>query len=177
MGYAYIMKIQKNGSSMKQIAYARRVFGAQGTSKKNIALDVGYSKAVSNSIKSKIESRPGFNNAMAKLAVDSNNLVLEIMSEFKARGFEDYSNKDLNGAMNAITNAWTKFNGAEKPKDDPNKNQNRLRTVILQRVDNQVVNTSQKILPAATISEKEQKEIEEVIEEVEEESNPEDLGF
>ena len=125
---------------MKQMAYARKLFGGQGTSKKQIALDSGYSSAVSNSVSSHIENKPGFNNAMAALAIDSNNLALAAMHEFKARGFEDFSNKDLIGALNAIGGAWAKFN-TQIPKKDPNDNlgSNKLRTVILQQVENQTI--------------------------------------
>lgn len=124
---------------MKQLAYAKRMFGADGTSKKSIALDCGYSPNVANSVKSHIENKPGFNNAMAVLAVDSNNLALAAMHEFKARGFEDFSNKELIGALNAIGSAWAKFNAIPK---DPNSNPtgNKLRTVIMQQVANQTIN-------------------------------------
>jgi hypothetical protein len=132
------MYVKKRSSSMKQMAYARRLLGAQGTSKKEIALDVGYSPNVANSISSHIENKPGFNNAMARLAVDSNNLALAAMHEFKARGFKDFSNKDLIGALNAIGSAWSKFNAT--PGDMEKKpSQNKLRTVILQQVENQTV--------------------------------------
>jgi len=125
---------------MKQMAYAKRVFGAQGTTKKEIALDVGYSANVANSISSHIENKPGFNYAMTQLAVDSNNLALAAMSEFKARGFSDFSNKDLIGALNAIGSAWSRFNQTkEKPNDHPSGN--KLRTVILQNIENQTLNT------------------------------------
>lgn len=124
---------------MKQLAYARRVWGAQGTDKKSIALDVGYSPAVASSVVSKIESRPGFNNAIAKLAADSNNMALAVMSEFKARGFSDFSNKDLVASLNAIAGAWDKFNKGliehTKPEDN---GKNRLKTVILQNIQRQV---------------------------------------
>lgn len=129
------MKIPKRGSSLKQIAYARRAWGAKGEDKKSIALDVGYTSNVANSVVSKIESRPGFNNAMARLAADSNNMALAVMSEFKARGLQEFSNKDLISALNAIAGAWDRFNKgfieSEKPKDE---SKNRLRTVILQNV-------------------------------------------
>jgi len=124
-----------------QMAYARKLFGGEGTSKKQIALDVGYSPYVSNSVSSHIENKPGFNNAMAALAIDSNNLALAAMHEFKARGFKDFSNKDLTSALNAIGNAWSKFNnipGAGREKDDLSRN--KLRTVILQQVENQTIN-------------------------------------
>lgn len=124
---------------MKQMAYARRIFGGQGKCKKQIALDVGYSPNVANSISSHIENQPGFNNAMAQLAVDSNNLALAAMHEFKARGFEDFSNKDLVGALNAIGNAWSKFNTVTKKDPNSAPSGNRLRTVILQQIENQTI--------------------------------------
>jgi len=132
------INIQKKGSTMKQLAYARRVFGANGDSKKNIALDCGYSPNVAKSVSSHIENRPGFNNAMAALAVDSNNLALAAMHEFKARGFSDFSNKDLVGALNAIGNAWSRFNAVNNPKKG-DASANKLRTVILQQVENQTM--------------------------------------
>ncbi len=136
------MKIPKTGSSLRQVAYARRAFGADGETKKLIALDVGYSPSVANSVVSKIESRPGFNNAMAKLAAESNNLALTIMHEFKSRGVGDFSNKDLVSALNAIAGAWDRFNKglieSKKPAEDNGKN--RLRTVILQNISGNVTN-------------------------------------
>ncbi len=137
------MKIPRNGSSMKQVAYARRAWGAKQETKKLIALDVGYAPSVANSVVSKIESRPGFNNAMARLAADSGNIALTVMHELKSRGFEDFSNKDLVGALNAIAGAWDRFNKglieAEKPADN---GKNRLRTVILQNISGNVTNAA-----------------------------------
>jgi hypothetical protein len=138
------MKIARTGSSMKQVAYARRAWGAKQETKKLIALDVGYSPSVANSVVSKIESRPGFNNAMAKLAAESNNLALTIMHEFKSRGVKDFSNKDLVGALNAIAGAWDRFNKGLIERDRPVDNgKNRLRTVILQNISGPVTNTGE----------------------------------
>ena len=134
--------IKPRTSTLKQMAYARRVFGAQGENRKQIALDVGYSPYVANSVKDHIENKPGFNNAMALLAVDSNNLALAAMAEFKARGFKDFSNKDLVGALNAIGQAWSKFNGTYTRGGDGGggkDDRNRLRTVILQQIENQTL--------------------------------------
>lgn len=125
---------------MKQMAYAKRVFGAQGQSKRSIALDVGYSTNVANSITSHVESKAGFNNAMAALAIDSNNLALAAMHEFKARGFEDFTNKELIGALNAIGSAWSRFNAVPKGKENDGAKGNKLRTVILQNIENQTLN-------------------------------------
>ena len=115
---------------MKQMAYAKRLLGGQGESKKQMALNSGYSPYVANSISSHIENKPGFNHAMSKLALDSNNLALSAMHEFKARGFKDFTNKELVGALNAIGNAWSKFNAQPKNKSE-NPSGNKLRTVVL----------------------------------------------
>ena len=141
------MKVTRNGCSMKQMAYARRIFGAQGQTKKDIARDVGYSTNVANSIKSHIENKLGFNNAMSQLAMDSNNLALAAMHEFKARGFEDFSNKDLVGALNAIGNAWSRFNDIGREKKPESENGNKLRTIVLQQIEQQQNITTQTILP------------------------------
>ena len=146
------MKISKKGSSLKQIAYARRIFGGQGKCKKQIALDVGYSPNVANSISSHIENQPGFHNAMAVLARDSNNLALEAMSEFKARGFKDFSNKDLVGALNAIGGAWSRFNAPLKEgngKTDGNK----LRAIVVHQAEKEMNEE-----PVATYKEGEKEE-------------------
>ena len=140
------MKISKKGSSLKQVAYARRIFGGQGKCKKQIALDVGYSPNVANSISSHIENQPGFHNAMAFLARDSNNLALAAMEEFKARGFKDFSNKDLVGALNAIGSAWSRFNAPPPNQKGDGQSNNRLRTVILNQIEQQTVIETNKVI-------------------------------
>lgn len=138
-----MVKINKHGCTPKQEAYARRVWAGAGPDRKTIALDVGYTKNAANSIISKIESRPGFNNAMARLAAESGAMALSVMHEYKARGLQDFSNKDLNGAMNAIAGAWSKFTQERGPRnmDGPGTKlgNNKLRTIILQRVENQTI--------------------------------------
>ena len=140
------MKAPRGGSTLRQVAYAQRILGAKGNSRKEIALNVGYSMSAANSVKSHIESKPGFHNAMAKLAKESNNSALSAMQEFKSRGFKDFSNKDLVGALNAIGGAWSKFNERGSKAQLTQSTPNRLRTVILQQVENQTVNN----LPAGT---------------------------
>lgn len=135
------MKIPNKGSTLKQLAYARRVWGAKGEDKKSIALDVGFSPSVANSVMSKIESRKGFHNAIARLAADSGNLAIAAMHEFKARGFDDFSNKELISSLNAISKAWGTFNKGvndlEREGDGRDNGKNRLKTVILQNISNQ----------------------------------------
>lgn len=145
------MKIPRNGSSMRQEAYARRVWGADGSDKKTIALDVGYPPNVAKSVVSKIESRPGFQNAIRRLAHESNNLALEVMSELKARGTQDFSNGDLIKALTAIAKAWDTFNKPLMQREQPEDNgKNRLRTVILQRIEKQVNVTDPKSTEVVT---------------------------
>lgn len=147
------MFIAKDGSTIKQMAYAKRILGGAGDSKKQIALNSGYSSKVSNSVKSHIENKRGFNNAMTALAVESNNLALAAMHEFKARGFKDFSNKEMIGALNAIGNAWSKFNAQPKEKT-VSESGNKLRTIVLNQIENQ---TNQSIVPI--VQDKESDEI------------------
>ncbi len=127
---------------MKQIAYARRSWAAAQQSKKQIALDVGYSPNVANSVMSKIESRAGYHNAMARLAADSNHLALSVMHEIKGRGFKDFTNKDLISSLNAIAGAWAHFNKGLRESLEPVDNgKNRLKTIILQNINKQTVLT------------------------------------
>jgi hypothetical protein len=137
-----MVRITKVGATPQQVAYARRVWGGKSESKKQAALDVGYSPSVAASPKSKIEDRRGFNNAMAALASESNNLALSILHEFKSRGVADFSNKDLVGALNAIGAAWSRFNQGllDHAKVDDN-GRNRLKTIVLQQIENQTLNT------------------------------------
>ncbi len=157
------MKIAKTGSSTKQVAYARRTWGASDQTKKEIALNVGYSPSVARSCVSKIESRPGYHNAMARLAADSNNLALAVIHEFNARGLDHFENKELISALNAISGAWEKFNnGLSKERNPVDPNKNRLKTIVLQRIENQVNNTA----PAPAPEKKEEPKKEETKEDV-----------
>lgn len=129
----------KNQPTMKQTAYARRLLGAQGKNKKQIALDVGYSPYVANSVSSHIENKPGFHAAMAALAHKSGNIAMEAMEELQRRGFKDFTNAELTNALNAIGGAWARFNAPmmDAPRDNGG---NKLRAIILQQVENQTVN-------------------------------------
>ena len=139
-------QIPRNGSTLRQMAYARRVWGAKGENRSGIALDLGYSRTVAASPKDKIEKTKGFNNAMNMLAQESNSLARSIMHEFKSRGVKDFSNKDLIGALNAIGGAWAKFNPKEEYESKKSKDNNRLRSVILQQVENQTINQAPRII-------------------------------
>lgn len=147
------MPLTKKGEcTPRQFAYANRLLGGKGTSKKEIALNVGYSPNAAKSVKSKIENTIGFHSAMQQLALDSNNLALAAMHEFKVRGFKDFSNKDLVGALNAIGGAWAKFNERGKDRDDESKG-NKLRTIVMQHIENQTMNNTTAIEQEAEKSE------------------------
>ena len=135
---------------MKQRAYAMRVWGAKDETRHATALNVGYSEAVARSPGTKLENQKGFNNAMAALAAESNNLALTILHEFKSRGVQDFSNKDLVGALNAIGQAWSKFNGGVRTAEEQ-QSKNRLRTVVLQNIEHQTFNASPKEEPEPVI--------------------------
>lgn len=135
----WIMKRSSTGSTPKQYAYAVKRLNGQGRSKKEIALSVGFAPSVANNAHNKIEKTEGYQNAVIQLAADSNNMALAVLSEYKARGLANFSNKDLNGALNAIGAAWEKFNKVRAPngyKDDNNP----LKKVFMQRVENQTIN-------------------------------------
>jgi hypothetical protein len=113
------------------MAYARRVFGADPKTKQEIALDVGYSPNVARSVATHIENKLGFNNAMAQLAHESGNLAMQVMHEFKGRGFDDFTNSELTNALTAIGGAWSKFNEPLR-QAEPSASSNKLRTIVLQ---------------------------------------------
>ena len=133
--------MSKSRPSPKQEAYARQVFGAKGKSKGEIALEVGYGERAARSPKDKIESTIGFKLAIAELSAQSGNVAQKILNEFQVRNMGEYSNKDLNGALQAISTAYGKFQPKE---EDQSGSSNRLRSVILQHVENQTI----KAIPA-----------------------------
>lgn len=139
--------VKRGLSTLKQQAYARRVFSADGINKKQIALDVGFSPNVARSVTTHIENKAGFQNAISKLAAESNNLALAAISEFKARGFENFTNKEMISAITAISGAWSKFSQPARDVEKSNKEStNKLRTVILNQIENQTVLNSDKPL-------------------------------
>lgn len=133
------MKRPQKGSTIKQYAYATRKLGGQGSSKKEIALLSGFSPSVAANAKNKIESTEGYHNAVAVLAHESNNLLLEVFAQFKARGLDEFSNKDLVGALNAIASAWERIDNKRAPDRMKTPEGNPLRRVFERRVETQRV--------------------------------------
>lgn len=130
------MKRPQTGSTPKQYAYAVKRLNGKGRSKKDMALSVGFSPSVANNAANKIEKTEGYQNAVIQLAAESNNMVLAVLAEYKARGLKKFSNKDLNGALNAIGAAWEKFNKVRSPNGS-GAPENPLKKVFMQRIENQ----------------------------------------
>lgn len=130
------MKRPQKGSTVKQYAYAvRRLSPGDAGSKKEIALLSGYSIAMAENAKYKIEETEGYKNAVIALATKSNNLLLAVMTEFETRGVSTFSNKDLNAALNAITGAWDRIEKVRAPAAMKTPAGNPLLGVFQRRVE------------------------------------------
>ena len=125
-------------STMKQKAYARKIVSGVHKTKKETALAVGYSVSVAESAKNRIEDTPGFNNAMRDLAQETGDVVMHVYHSIKDR---DLSKENLQTVLNAVevlAGAFEKF--SPKQKDESSLKNNRLKAVLLQRVENQTIN-------------------------------------
>lgn len=127
------MKRPQRGSTPKQYAYAQLKLTGGGISKNEMARRAGFSPSVADNVKYKIESTEGYHNAMLEMATKSNNLVMATMSEFEARGMRSFDNKELIGALNAITNAWDRIETRRAPARQKDPEQNPLRRMILEK--------------------------------------------
>lgn len=153
--YASAMKRPKKGSTIKQYAYATRRLNGDGRSKKEIALNSGYTKSMAENAKHKIEETEGYQNAVIVLATESNNLLLAVMAEFKARGLTEFSNADLTKALNAISGAWDRIEKVRAPAKLQTPEGNRLRGLFTRTttVESAVVESLPKETPAAATNE------------------------
>jgi len=133
------MKRPSTGSTPKQYAYATMRLTGQGGSKKEIARKAGFSHSVAKNAKYKIENTEGYQNAVIVLAHESNNLLLAILAEFKARGVKNFSDKDLIGSLKAMTTAWDKIDNKRAPAKLKTDEGNPLRAVFTKRVETQTV--------------------------------------
>ena len=143
------MKRPRSGSTVKQYAYATRRLNGQGKSKKEMALLSGFSMAVAENAKVKIEETEGYANAVIVLANKSNNLLLAAMTEFEARGLKGFSNADLTKALNAISGAWMHIEKVRAPNQMKTPEGNRLRAVFTERTTRTVaIDTPPANIPA-----------------------------
>lgn len=135
--YSFYMKRPQTGSTPKQYAYAQRRLNGDGRSKKEMALLSGFSPAVAENVKAKVENTEGYQNAIIELATKSNNLLLACFAEYQARGLKNFSNKDLNAALNAISGAWDRVEKTRAPSKMKTPEGNPLRAVFTKRVETQ----------------------------------------
>lgn len=133
------MKRPKHGSTPKQFAYAQRRLSGGGATKKEMALLSGFSPSTAENAKYKIEETEGYKIAMLDLATKSNNVLLKLFAEYELRGLDDFSNSDLNGALNAISSAWEKIEKRRNPDTMKTEDGNPLRRIFMQKVENQTV--------------------------------------
>jgi len=165
------MKRPRNGSTTKQYAYAMRRLNGQGDSKKEMALLSGYSQTMAKNPANKIENTEGYQNAMVELAAQSNNLLLGVMAEFKARGLKDFSNKDLNAALNAISGAWDRIEKTRAPNKLKTPEGNPLRAIFTERTRTATFESAPEEEPVEETATAKKKEEEVKIHDVEEESD------
>ncbi len=95
--------------------------------------------SVAENIKAKVEDTEGYSNAIVALAAESNNLLLGVLHEFKARGLTEFSNADLVKALNAISGAWERIEQKRAPSQMKTEAGNPLRGVFQRRVETQTV--------------------------------------
>lgn len=128
------MKRPKNGSTTRQMAYAMRSLSPQeATSKREMALAVGYAQSVADKPGQKIESTEGYANAMALLASKSGNVALKVLHELQNRDLGKESVSTLLEAISTIGAAWERFT-PQIVKDDEKIKRNSLRDIILEDV-------------------------------------------
>lgn len=129
------MKRPRQGSTIKQVAYATRMMNGQAKTKKEAALLSGFSKSVAENAKHKIESTEGYQNAIIGLATQSGNLLQAILAEFTARGIKNFSDSDLIKATNAITGAWDKIDQRRATNTLKTPEGNPLRKLFIERTE------------------------------------------
>lgn len=136
------MKRAKNGYTRKQYAYVQNSLDTN-KSKRQVALQSGFSPSVALSVKSKIESTEGYHNAMAKLASDAGNVALKVFHELQGRNLKDEKTETLLKAVTVLADAFDKFTPKTK-KEDESKRDNPLRAVILTAPDIKTVKAIEK---------------------------------
>lgn len=131
------MRRTRNGFTNKQYAYAKKRLGGDNDTKRGTALAVGYAPSVANVATHHIEQTEGFDNAMAMLASESGNLMMQIYHQLKNKDLEKESVSTLLNAVTVVSQAWERF--TPKQKDTENTG-NKLRSIVLNRIEHQTIN-------------------------------------
>lgn len=114
----------------------RKLAPAGSTSKKAMALAVGYSEGVASSVISHIESTEGYANAMATLASETGNVALKALSVLKNRNLDKEDTRTILHAIEVLTRTWEAFTPKpEKDVEDKGLKPNRLRAIVIKTVE------------------------------------------
>lgn len=135
MWYDFNMKRPRNGSTVKQYAYAHNKLSGKANSKYEVAKLSGYSNTMARRPKEKIESTDGYKNAMMQLAAQSNNMLMKVLYEFDRRDITKFADKDLIAAVNAITSSWAKIDTQRQMNANKDPDKNPLRSLFMTRAD------------------------------------------
>ena len=121
------MKRPYGGSTMKQIRYAQELIDGR-KSRRQIALDVGYSKSVANKAVEKIERSEGTQIALSKLYGKAGNLTMQMFAELQSRNLKTFDNKEILSAVKIMVDAFDKL---QKKDETVIKVQNNLKQVFM----------------------------------------------
>lgn len=127
------MKRPKGGYTLKQHAYAMRSLAPEGsTTKKDMALAVGYSPGVATAVSSHIEKTEGYSNAIAALASDAGNVALKIMHKLKHADIDKMSFESAVDQLMKVAAVFEKFTPQQRQAESTKPNG--LRAIILEHV-------------------------------------------
>ena len=129
------MRRTKNGYTIKQNAYAMRVWGGDGLSKRQIAKAVGYSQSTADHTKHRIENTEGYSNAIASIASQTGALAMKVFQEINRRDLTDVPLDKLLNAVSVIANAWKVYNPESEKANEPLQH----KALLLQHIEHQTI--------------------------------------
>ena len=124
------MKRSRSGYTARQWAYAQNVLS--GKTKKQSALDSGYSMTTANKAKQDIEDTGGFSNAMNALASKAGNVALAVMHKLgETDRVNAMTTRELLESVAVLSTAFVRF--TPKPEKDPSQG-NVLRDIFVKQI-------------------------------------------
>ena len=99
--------VMKKNPSIKQLRYARGIMDLH-KSKYQVALEAGFSESTAR-VPKMIENKIGFKLAVAQLAGEMENVMMQLMYELQARDLSKVSNQDLTGYLNVMSKVHERF--------------------------------------------------------------------
>lgn len=131
-----IMKRRKDGSTMKQYAYAVKRLSGEGKSRRQLALSVGYAESTANHPAERIESTEGYANAVIELANETGAGILGAIKRLHKEKIPTMQTDELLETVKTLTQAWSTFTAPIK--QDPEKALP-YKALLLQHVENQTI--------------------------------------